>query len=281
MNLGGHDIGVCSWSLKTDSVEALVESMRKLGLEHTQLALGWLLDMDATKRDVEMDRLAKSGLTFTGGMIGFPGETYTTIASIRKTGGIVPTDVWPQRRERALAAGNLAQKLGLPMVTMHSGFIPPSNDPGYGTVLERVTELAKVYASLGLNLLMETGQERAHELLHFLNDVTPRNVGVNFDPANMILYSAGDPVEAVETLGRHIRHVHIKDAIASDNPGVEWGREVPWGEGDVDHTAFLRALEDVGYDGPLVIECEMKSGDPRNVQTGIATLESLFAEDEV
>jgi sugar phosphate isomerase/epimerase len=280
MNLGGHDIGVCSWSLRPASVDDLLKSMDTLGLEHMQLALGWLIEMDPDTQKAAIEKLAASNITITGGMISFPGETYTTIASIRKTGGVVPSDLWPNRRDRAVLAGNVAKQLGLTMITTHIGFVPPGNDPGYATVLERVTDLANVYAPLGLDLLLETGQEKAHELLRFLNDLTPRNVGVNFDPANMIMYAAGDPVEAVATLGRHIRHVHIKDATASENPGVEWGREVPFGAGDVDHTGFLRAVEDVGYDGPLVIECEMKGGDPANIQTGISTLESLFEEED-
>ena len=68
-----------------------------------------------------------------------------------------------------------------------------------------------------------------------------QNVGINFDPANMILYDAGDPIEAINILGRHIGHVHVKDAVASDQPGVEWGTEVPFGTGQVDVKKFLAA----------------------------------------
>ena len=75
----------------------------------------------------------------------------------------------------------------------------------------------------------------------FLNDLSAPNVGINFDPANMILYGAGDPIAAVATLGRHIRHVHAKDATPSDRPGEKWGEEVPFGKGDVNPAAFLKA----------------------------------------
>ena len=80
---------------------------------------------------------------------------------------------------------------------------------------------------MNVALSMETGQEQAPELLQFLNDLPPTNVGVNFDPGNMILYGSGDPIEAVRILSRHIRHVHIKDAIASAKPGLESGRGDP------------------------------------------------------
>ena len=90
---------------------------------------------------------------------------------------------------------------------------------------------------------METGQETASELLQFLNDLPVRNVGVNFDPANMILYGSGDPIEAIETLDRHIRHVHIKDAVASENPGMDWGRTTPVGAGEVGFPEMFHGIK--------------------------------------
>ena len=104
---------------------------------------------------------------------------------------------------------------------------------------------------------METGQETAPELLQFLNDLRCQNVKVNFDPANMILYGAGDPIEAIASLGRHIGHVHVKDATLSDAARARRGAtEVPFGTGQVPPKEFLRALDDVGYTGPLAIERE-------------------------
>ena len=95
---------------------------------------------------------------------------------------------------------------------------------------------------------------------------------MNFDPANLILYGAGDPIEAIRILGRHIKHVHVKDATASEQPGTVWGTEVPFGAGEVDATEFVAALHSVGYTGPLVIERE--AGDHRieDVQAAIETL---------
>jgi sugar phosphate isomerase/epimerase len=105
-------------------------------------------------------------------------------------------------------------------------------------------------------LLLETGQERANEMLQFLNDLRCQNVACNFDPANLILYGLGDPLDSVAVIGRHIRHVHLKDAINSDQPGTKWGREVDLGRGQVPVLQIVDALDDVGYTGPLVIECE-------------------------
>ena len=76
----------------------------------------------------------------------------------------------------------------------------------------------------------------------------------------MILYGKGDPIAAVRTLGPWIKHVHIKDAVRTKQPGT-WGTEVPWGEGEVGTEAFLKALKETGFAGVLAIERE--AGDNR------------------
>ena len=139
-------------------------------------------------------------------------------------------------------------------------------------MLQRAREVAEIWGAHGLDLLMETGQETASELLQFLNDLNCKNVKVNFDPANMILYGAGDPIEAIGLLSAHIRHVHAKDGTPSLRPGVDWGEEVPFGTGTVGADRFLDALHAVGYSGPISIERE--AGDQRleDVEFAIRTL---------
>ena len=109
-------------------------------------------------------------------------------------------------------------------------------------------------------LLLETGQESAKDLRHFLETLDHPSVGVNFDPANMILYDKGDPIEAVRVLSPWIRHLHVKDAIRTKQPGT-WGAEVPWGDGQVGVERFLDVLDEVGFDGAMAIERE--AGDNR------------------
>ena len=272
MNIGGHDIGVCSWSLKPSDTQDLINSVKQLGLSHIQLALGPLAQMDDKRKHQEYGLLRSSGLTITSGMIGFPGEDYSTIARIRQTGGYVPDAEWMKRKALTRAAGQVAKDLGLTRLSTHIGFVPKSSEENYDTMLERVCEVAEPLSAAGIQLLMETGQETAPELLQFLNDLKCHNVAVNFDPANMILYGAGDPVEAIRTLGRHIGHVHVKDGTLSSRPGQEWGSEVPFGTGDVPVAEFLKALRDVGYTGPLVIEREAGANRMADVQTAIQSL---------
>jgi L-ribulose-5-phosphate 3-epimerase len=272
MNLHGHDIGVCTWSLQPKDSAHLVDMVKQLGLEHAQVALWPIVGLDDKRTFQELGILKKSGLTFTAAAMGFPGEDYSTIDAIRRTGGYAPDDDWDVRRRLSAQAAQLAAELGIRKISAHIGFVPAPEEPGYNQIKDRVRRVAEIFKGHDIDLLLETGQERADELLAFLHDVQAPNVFINFDPANMILYGAGDPIEAVQTLGRHVRHVHVKDGTASAKPGREWGEEVPFGTGEVGPERFLGALQRIGYRGPLVIERE--AGDQRaaDVRTAIETL---------
>src|SRR5258705_8730536 len=272
MNINGHDIGVCSWSLQPQGMEDLVSKVKSLGLEHIQLGLLELVMLDDKRKHLELGHLRHANLKITATMISFPGEDYSSIAIIRDTGGYVPDKDWPMRKQLTIAAAKLTRELNVKALTTHIGFVPPSSHEKYEVMITRVREISTMLAELGLQLLMATGQEEDTELLQFLNDLSARNVHINFDPANMILYGAGDPIEAVQTLGRHIRHVHIKDGTLSKQPGVIWGEEVPFGHGQVGPRRFFDALNAVGYAGPLVIEREAGNNRLADVKTAIEAM---------
>jgi sugar phosphate isomerase/epimerase len=120
---------------------------------------------------------------------------------------------------------------------------------------------------------METGQERAENLLEFIDAVERDNIRINFDPANMILYGVGDPLQAVDILKDKIVHCHMKDATWSKEPTRTWGEEVVLGTGQANIPKLIAKLRSHGYTGPLVIERE--AGDQRiaDIKTAISLLE--------
>lgn len=276
MNIGGHDIGVCSWSLHPKDTADLAGQVRQAGLSHVQLGLAGLSVMAATQKLSELDQLKAANIAITGGMVGFAGEDYSSIANIRRTGGFVPDQDWASRKSITQQAAQLAQDLGLPHISAHIGFVPPRGQSGYAAVIDRIREIADLFARHNLSLLMETGQEKAEELLEFLHDLKRDNVFINFDPANMILYGAGEPIAAIKTLGQFIRHVHVKDATASAKPGVDWGIEVPFGTGEVGPKRFLQALHEVGYKGPLCIEREAGTQRLADVKAAVEALKTAI-----
>lgn len=266
-------LGVCSWSLQADNPAQLVERVRAAGLSRVQLALSPVVEAAGAWGDVARV-LSDAGIAIASGMLSTVGEDYTSIESIHRTGGIVPDETWPASRELGLKVIDKAGELGLPLVTFHAGFIPDdAAHPTYAKVRDRLRELADHAATHNVALGLETGQEAAATLDAFLADLDCDNVGVNFDPANMLLYGSGDPVDAVTLLLPRLKQVHIKDAVPSGEAGV-WGDEVPAGEGSVDWSAFAAALS--GYAGDFMIEREAGENRVADIATARALALKIF-----
>lgn len=244
-------ISVCTWSMRND-FDHLAVLIKETGIGHIHLDLR---PVCIDRSEDYLSRVRRRNWAFSAAMIGFPQENYSTLQTIRATGGIVPDNCWPQNKDYFLRAIETTAQLGIALLSTHIGFIDQANNNEYQKIIDRVTLLADAAAQKNVMLLMETGQETAGELSCFLDDLNHPAVGINFDPANMILYGKGDPVEAVGLLAHWIRHVHIKDAVASQNPG-QWGTEVVWGTGQVGAESFLSALRQIGYKGAVAVERE-------------------------
>ncbi len=255
-----HDLAVCSWSLQPGSPAQLIERVSACDLTAIQLHLDPLRSGDWSEQDL-VARLNSTGIRIASGMMTTQGEDYSTLETIRDTGGLRPDATWQTNLEAAEQNAELARRLGIALVTLHAGFVPHDrDDPDYTSIVERIRTVSDVFAAHDIRLGLETGQETAASLLDALADIDRDSVGVNFDPANMILYAMGDPVEALDRLAPHVMQIHVKDAIATDTPG-RWGTEVPAGTGQVDWPAFFAVVRDHLPGIPLVIERE--AGDRR------------------
>ena len=253
-------LGVCSWSLRPENSRDLVAKVKRTGTGAVQLALTPIVERPGDFADAPA-RLRDAGIAILSGMLETVGEDYSTIARIAATGGVRPDATWPATRARAAEVARVAGELALPLVSFHAGFLPHERaDPERRSMLGRLRELIDLFAGRGVAVAFETGQEPAATLAEGLVELDRPSVGVNFDPANMILYGAGDPVAAMGRLAPWVRQVHVKDALPSGRPG-EWGREVPAGEGAVDWKAFLAAVRALPRRVDLVIERE--AGDRR------------------
>jgi L-ribulose-5-phosphate 3-epimerase len=260
-------LGICSWSLQPTSIEGLLGDLGGLGASGVQLALGPLLDEPRQWPDA-IQRLREAGFEVFSGMLEACGEDYSSLESIKATGGVVPDETWPHTLARAEAVAAVASEAGLSLVTVHAGFIPhDERDPARVKVLERLRTLGDLFAKGGTKLGLETGQESAATLCGALDRLDHPNIGVNFDPANMILYGMGDPVEALSTLAPYVVQVHAKDALPSTTPGT-WGSEVPLGDGAVDWTAFGQVVNSLEPAVNVVIERE--AGEQRSVDIATA-----------
>ncbi|HAK95662.1 MAG TPA: sugar phosphate isomerase/epimerase [Planctomycetes bacterium] len=271
------NIGACSWSLQVKSVPELEELLKKVGLEWTQIALG-----DPNHASWEEDdaafvaRVGKASFRVSAAMLGFPGEDYTTPDHIRRTGGFGDPATRAERLEILAWGLRKTRALGLDILSIHAGFIPEQDDPARGAFLDTLRRALDAAADEGITLAFETGQETAALLRATLDELAHPRAKVNFDPANMLLYDKGDPIEAVRVLGKDIIHVHAKDAIRTTVPG-QWGREVPLGQGQVDMPKFIAALKAAGFEGTVAIEREVGDQEARvrDIAYGAAVLRRL------
>ena len=231
-----------------------------------------------------LDRCRQAGITVTVVFGGFEGESYADIPTTARTVGLVPESTRAARIREMKEISDFAKRLGCDAVGLHIGFVPEDRSgANYRDLLAATRDLLDHVAANGQRLHLETGQETADHLLEFIHEVDRPNLFINFDPANMILYGTGDPIEALRKVGRYVRSVHCKDAkwATQGERGQAWGTEVPLGDGDVDMESYLRTLKEIGYSGPLTIEREIAhDGERQKADIGHAVrlLEQLRAK---
>ncbi|HEX8875396.1 MAG TPA: sugar phosphate isomerase/epimerase family protein [Phycisphaerales bacterium] len=263
-------LGVCSWSLRPRSPRELAEKITALGIRRVQLHLDPVRE-GAWRADETACLLRLAHVTIASGMMGTKGEDYSTLESIKMTGGVRPDEHWESNLRAAEGNAIFAARMGIPLVTLHAGFLPhDGGDPLRARMVDRLRQMAEIFAARNVRLALETGQEDADTLLGVLrelNSALPERarVGVNFDPANMILYGMGDPIEALRKLAPHVRQIHIKDAKPAPKPGV-WGSEEPAGSGAVDWQRFFEAARGLHVDFMI----ERESGESRENDIALA-----------
>ncbi|MFN0132662.1 MAG: sugar phosphate isomerase/epimerase family protein [Phycisphaerales bacterium] len=277
MNNPTPRLGVCSWSLRPTGPEDLADKVLSCGLSAVQIALDPIRERlwdEARTREI----LRESRIEIVSGMMCMAGEDYSTLETIHRTGGVRMEATWAGNLEAARANSEVARRLGLRLVTFHAGFIPNERaHPERGTILSRVRQVVDAFLARGCAIALETGQETAETLEVFLRDAARPGLGVNFDPANMILYGMGDPIEALRRLSGVVRQVHIKDAVPTRVQGT-WGLEKAVGQGAVDWRVFLATLRETGQAANLMIEREDGDDRLRDVRAAVAYLRELGVE---
>ncbi|MBI5386296.1 MAG: sugar phosphate isomerase/epimerase [Verrucomicrobia bacterium] len=269
-------LAVCSWSLQPTDPAHLVQQLQAIGLTRVQIDLDPFREQPAAWASAA-EIFARAGVTLVSGMFRTVGEDYTTLETIRRTGGVVPDGTWDQNWQNLQVTVKNARKLGLPLVMFHAGFLPHDpRDPTFGKLLERIRKIARLFADQGITLCFETGQETAASLVSFLEHLNEPNVAVNFDPANMLLYNNGDPIEALRTIGARVKSCHLKDANVTKTPGT-WGDEVPVGTGEVDWPAFFTTMAQINYPGWCCFEREAANQRVADIRAGKQFVEKLLS----
>jgi L-ribulose-5-phosphate 3-epimerase len=172
-------------------------------------------------------------------------------------------------------------ELGAPAIVTHCGFLPENmTDPEFEPTCIAIDQVARYCKDRGLGFWFETGQETPVTLLRYIETVGLDNLGINLDPANLLMYGRGNPIDALEVFGKHVRCVHAKDGCVPTN-GAHLGPEVKVGDGMVRYPEFVRRLLDIGFDGDFIIEREI-SGEQqkKDIAETVRYLEKLLSEAE-
>src|SRR5690349_16367892 len=87
-------LAVCSWSLQPETPDALFQKLEQIGIPRVQIALDPIRENPAWANFPEQAKAR--GITCVSGMFGTVGEDYTTMETIRRTGGVTPDSTWEE-----------------------------------------------------------------------------------------------------------------------------------------------------------------------------------------
>jgi L-ribulose-5-phosphate 3-epimerase len=262
------EIGLVFWT--EESAAKTVAYLKSFGLRVGQLGVPPAIDCGKALEGWKA-ALPDSGVTLTSAVCCYEGEDYSDLEKVHESVGFTTPKYREERIARTREIAELAHGLGIGAVSCHIGFIPADRTDSLYEELRDVTRrLCDVCAEYKQDFVLETGQESAQVLLGFIADVERSNLKVNFDPANMVLYGSGDPIEALGMLREHVLSVHCKDGRSPVAGSGLLGSEVRLGDGEVDFPAFLAQLKNIGYAGPLTIEREEPDLETKNADVRIA-----------
>lgn len=249
------EIGLMFWGEKQP--RKTIEAVKALGMNCGHLGFAGHVPLDNAAREW---RAAAEEQNFAISSIwaAFEGESYADKPAVLRTVGFIPEATRAAREVRAKQIIDTGAAMGIPIFACHIGFVPENeSDPVFIAVRDVVRRLCDHGAQHEMTFALETGQETAPVMMHFIQAVERSNLKINFDPANMILYGTAEPIAALEIMAPQVVSVHCKDGNWPPDDPDALGSEMPLGQGSVGMDRFVEKLKRIGYRGPLVIEREV------------------------
>ena len=254
-----------------------IDKVAAFGLRCAQ-AVSW--DMGLATPEVARalkKRAADAGVRLTAIWGGYSGPRAWNFTRGPVTLGLVPPPYREQRIRDLKKWADFAAEAGAPAVITHCGFLPENmTDPEFEPVAVAIQDVAEYCKGLGLGFWFETGQETPVVILRYIEEIGTGNLGINLDPANLLMYGKGNPLDAIRVFGKYVRAIHAKDGMPPTN-GRELGCEVKVGTGCVRYPEFIPALLECGFTGDLTIEREISGAEQdRDIRDTIDYLRSLL-----
>lgn len=261
----------------TDEPESLFSTVRELGLASCQLVSWNPLGISDELAIRARKAAEEAGVTISLFWCGYSGPCVWDYRQGPATIGLVPPETRAMRVKELLRGVDIAYALGVNDIATHVGFLPlDSQDANYLGTVEAIKEIASNAGDKQIFFDFETGQETPMVLLRCMQDIGLPNLGINLDPANLLMYGNGNPLDALDVFGKYVRDVHAKDGEYPTD-GYQLGEEKPLGDGRVNFPALVAKLQSLGYQGPLTIEREI-SGEQQqqDIRKAITVLTELL-----
>ena len=268
-------LGVVIGITGKNTPESAIARVHSLGLPTCQVGAGPAPNVSQAKP--LKDALVQQGVEATAVMTLGPGKMVWDFYHGPQTIGLVPQDTRRARIDALKRASDLAKAADIKAVHTHCGFIPENpNRPLYGETVDAIREVADYCKANGQMFLMETGQESPITMLRAIEDAGTGNIGVNLDTANLILYGKGEPVGALDVLGKYVHGLHAKDGLYPTDP-KKLGKEVAIGKGRVRFPEVMQSLKKLNYTGPITIEREISGPQQEaDIRSSIRYLSNLI-----
>lgn len=256
-------VGVMADLTRETAIEDKFREILELGIKSCQLVCWDRQILNKTFARRVNDARKEYGITITAFWCGWEGPKEWNFYGGQVTLGLIPEAYRFQRMQMLMEGSDFARNLGIEDVVTHVGYMPENPyDPKYSEVIACLKKLVAYYQGNGQYFLFETGQETPVTLKRAIEDIGYENVGINLDPANLIMYGKANPVDALDVFGKYVRGIHGKDGCYPTN-GRELGAEVPLGQGKVNYPALIRELKHWGYDGDITIEREISGEEQK------------------
>lgn len=240
-----------------DLIDNGPDKLFDLGVECVQLQV-WDINYSTEENANKVLEMLGNKVKVTSVWGGWSGPQKWDFIDGPVTLGLTPPAYRDNRLRELKIHAEFASKVGSPYLTTHMGFMPEQPCyPEYRGIVRAVQYLGEYCKSLGIGLNFETGQETPVTLMRVLKDTGCDNVGINLDPANLIMYGRANPVDALDIFGEFIKGVHLKDGNYPKDDFYKLGKEVLVGTGSVNYPVFLPKLLKNGYMGDLYVEREI------------------------
>ena len=258
------NVGVVVILRNADEIDSIFKHPHDLGFGHCQL-ICWNTELFTKEiADEVIAACKKYDMKISTFWCGWSGPTAWNFTEGPQTLGLVPDCYRFQRMQELCHGSDFAKLIGVDKVATHVGFMPenPSTEQ-YRSVVAAIRVVAQHCKANGQYFLFETGQETPVTLLRTIQDVGTGNLGINLDPANLILYGKANPIDALDVFGKYVMDVHAKDGFYPTD-GNNLGNEAKVGEGKVNFPLLLARLKELGYEGTVTIEREI-SGEQQTI----------------